>query len=243
MWGYEQLDAVVLLVLRDRPRHTHRASLSTQAESLKARISWISLTPLTAMESPFPNSVEAGPGAGGEVAPLVERHIRCALVDIREVRPTEWRNLKSLRLRALETDPDSFGSTVAEERVKPDTAWQEWAVAGWGLGPQTTLVAVDGDHWLGMGVCIVPEEEPHSATVYAMWIDPAARRQGIGQELLQALIKWASSKKVEEMLLAVTDGNTAAMNLYERAGFESTGIGGALRPGSKLRTLSMRKRL
>jgi hypothetical protein len=30
------------------------------------------------------------------------------------------------------------------------------------------------------------------------------------------------------------------MNLYERAGFTSTGTGGLLRPGSNLSTLSMR---
>lgn len=164
-------------------------------------------------------------------------------MDIREVRPEEWRSLKDLRLRALETDPDAFGSTFAEERVKPVTAWQEWAAEGWGLGAQTTLVALDGDGWLGMGVCIVAEAEPRSATVYAMWVYPAARRQGIGEELLQELIKWASFKNAEELLLAVTEGNTAAMNLYERDGFMSTGTGGVLRPGSNLRTLSMRKPL
>ena len=127
--------------------------------------------------------------------------------------------------------------------MKPVTAWQEWAAEGWGLGAQTTLVAVDGDRWLGMGVCIVAEAEPRPATVYAMWVDPAARRQGIGEELLQELIKWASFKNAEELLLAVTEGNTAAMNLYERDGFMSTGTGGVLRPGSNLRTLSMRKPL
>jgi ribosomal protein S18 acetylase RimI-like enzyme len=164
-------------------------------------------------------------------------------VDIREVRPTEWHSLKDLRLRALETDPDAFGSTLAEERVKPDTAWQEWAAEGWGLGAQTSLIAVDGDRWLGMGVCVVREAQPRTATVYAMWVDPAARRQGLGQELLQALTDWASSKRVDELLLTVTEGNTAARNLYEGAGFLSMGTGGALRPGSNLRTLSMRKPL
>jgi ribosomal protein S18 acetylase RimI-like enzyme len=192
------------------------------------------------MESPFLNSVEAGPGAGGEVPLLWSATEDALLMDIHEVRPEEWRGLNDLRLRALETDPDAFGSTFAEERVKPAKAWQEWAAEGWGLGAQTTLVAVDGDHWLGMGVCIVADAEPRSATVYAMWVDLAARRHGIGEELLQELIKWASSKKVEELLLTVTEGNTSAKNLYERAGFTSTGTGGLLRPGSNLSTLSMR---
>lgn len=165
------------------------------------------------------------------------------LVEIREVRPTEWRSLKRLRLRALETDPDAFGSTFAEERAKPDTAWQEWAADGWGLGAQATLIALDSDRWLGMGVCITSETEPRSATVYAMWVEPTARRQGVGKKLLQALIAWASSKKADELLLTVTVGNTAAMNLYEGAGFGSMGTGGVLRPGSTLRTLLMRKPL
>jgi ribosomal protein S18 acetylase RimI-like enzyme len=150
-------------------------------------------------------------------------------VDIREVRPTEWRSLKRLRLRALETDPGAFASTLAEERGRPDTAWQEWAAEGWGVGAQATLVAIDGDRWLGMGVCVIPEAEPRSATVYAMWVDPVARRQGIGQKLLQALTNWASSHSAERLLLTVTEGNSAAVRLYEAAGFEE--IGGPGRSG------------
>jgi ribosomal protein S18 acetylase RimI-like enzyme len=165
------------------------------------------------------------------------------LVEIRHVRPAEWRSLKRLRLRALETDPDAFGSTLAEERATLDTAWQEWAAEGWGLGAQATLVAVEGDRWVGMGVCVIPEAEPLTGKVFAMWVEPTARRQGLGQQLIYGLTEWASSKEAEELLLEVTEGKTAAMSLYERAGFTLTGHSAALRPDSKLRTVSMRKTL
>jgi ribosomal protein S18 acetylase RimI-like enzyme len=165
------------------------------------------------------------------------------LVEIRVVRPAEWRGLKRLRLRALATDPDAFGSTLAEERATPDTAWRAWAAEGWGIGSQTTLIAVDGDRWVGMGVCVVLDAEPRTAKVFAMWVAPAARRQGVGRGLLDALTQWASSTEAEELVLDVTEGNTSAMRLYERADFTGTGHSAPLRPDSELRTSTMRKPL
>jgi ribosomal protein S18 acetylase RimI-like enzyme len=165
------------------------------------------------------------------------------LVDIREVRPAEWRSLKRLRLRALKTDPDAFGRTLDEERAQPDTAWQEWAAEGWGLGAQATFVAVDGDRWLGIGVCVIPRAETRTATVFAMWVDPSARRRGVGQQLLRALTEWASSREAEELLLEVIEGNTGALSLYEGAGFNASGKRAVLRPDSKQRTISMHKPL
>ena len=165
------------------------------------------------------------------------------MVEIRDVCPDEWRGLRELRLRALETDPDAFGSTLAEELATPDAAWTAWAADGWGIGAQTTLVAVDGDRRLGMGVCILLEAEPGTAKVFAMWVEPAARRGGLGRDLLDALTRWASSTEAEELLLDVTEDNTAAMSLYEQEGFTSTGHSALLRAGSKLKTISMRKPL
>lgn len=101
--------------------------------------------------------------------------------------PEEWRSLKGLRLRALETDPDSFASSLTEERAMPDAAWRAWASEE----EQVTLVAVEGDVWVGMAVCVMDEAAPRSAKAYAMWVDPPARRQGVGQGLLDALTEWA----------------------------------------------------
>ena len=48
-------------------------------------------------------------------------------MQVRRVRPDEWRALRDVRLRALETDPDAFGATVAEALARPDEEWQSRA--------------------------------------------------------------------------------------------------------------------
>ena len=48
---------------------------------------------------------------------------------VRRLRPDEWRDLRALRLRALEDAPDAFGATLAEEAAEPDLTWQERAGA------------------------------------------------------------------------------------------------------------------
>ena len=48
-------------------------------------------------------------------------------MEIRRARPDEWQALRDLRLRALATDPDAFGSTLAGSSTRTDAEWQERA--------------------------------------------------------------------------------------------------------------------
>lgn len=50
------------------------------------------------------------------------------------------------------------------------------------------------------------------------------RRQGIGSELLQAVIAWSQERGAQCVELEVRVGNRAAIALYERAGFVSEGL-------------------
>jgi ribosomal protein S18 acetylase RimI-like enzyme len=161
-------------------------------------------------------------------------------VEIREVHPDEWKDLKRLRLRALQTDPDAFGTSFEEATAHPDDEWRRRAREGWGLGEQVTLVALDGDRWVGMGVCVMRSDDPQSSDVFAMWVQPESRRAGVGRQLLEALTAWASSKGAHEIRLTVTEGNTSAIGLYEAAGFESTRAAGPLRADSSLQKRQMR---
>ena len=58
-----------------------------------------------------------------------------------------------------------------------------------------------------------------------MYIAPAARGQGFGKALMQALLDRAPTlEHLEEILLAVTVGNEAARSIYLAAGFEPSHI-------------------
>ena len=54
-------------------------------------------------------------------------------------------------------------------------------------------------------------------------VAPAARRGGLGRQLLGALLAAASETDSEAVFLEVRESNTAARKLYERVGFEQTG--------------------
>jgi GNAT superfamily N-acetyltransferase len=65
----------------------------------------------------------------------------------------------------------------------------------------------------------------HRGGVGGMYIAPEARGQGIGKALIQTLIERAPTlAHLEEIILAVTVGNSAARSIYLAAGFESAYI-------------------
>ena len=56
-----------------------------------------------------------------------------------------------------------------------------------------------------------------------MWVDPDVRQQGCGRALSEAVIAWARERTLVDIVLWVTEGNKAAIALYERLGFALTG--------------------
>ena len=54
-------------------------------------------------------------------------------------------------------------------------------------------------------------------------IDPAARRRGLGKQLLEALLAEARETSSEAVFLEVRESNAAARALYISAGFQETG--------------------
>ena len=64
---------------------------------------------------------------------------------------------------------------------------------------------------------------PFDAELQAMLVAPEQRRHGLGTVLLQAVIDQARKWRAERLLLEVRAGNTAALQLYRRAGFREEG--------------------
>lgn len=161
-------------------------------------------------------------------------------MEIRRIRPDEWRELRDLRLHALQDAPDAFSSTYEEESGDTESQWMEWASGAAAGGSSFGVIAVDDEAcWIGMAIGAPHSDHPGEAGLFAMWVDPAVRGSGIGRALVEEIVRWARSDGSPVLRLRVTQSNDAAVRLYTRAGFSDEGIRLPLRDGSDVTTMSM----
>jgi ribosomal protein S18 acetylase RimI-like enzyme len=152
---------------------------------------------------------------------------------VRSLRPDEWRVWRDLRMQALADSPDAFRETIDRAKDRTESEW----IAAAATARETDrrlLVAEHDGRPVGMAVIVVSATDPHQANLYAMWVQPTARRLGLGRALLNAAIAWAETNGLSGIILIVTEGNDAARQLYREAGFIETGAREPLRPGSQL---------
>ena len=103
-------------------------------------------------------------------------------MEIRRIRADEWRELRDLRLRALQDAPDAFGSTYEEESGDTESQWMEWASGAADGGSSFGVIAVDEEAcWIGMAIGAPHSDHPGEAGLFAMWVDPAARGSGVAR--------------------------------------------------------------
>lgn len=157
---------------------------------------------------------------------------------VRHVRAGDWKQVKELRLAALQ-DPVAhlaFLSTYEESRTSPDTLWQGRAAdSEEGVASRQFVAEAADGRWLGtVSVLVeragvetffgdVPEVE--QAQVVGVFVQPEARGTGVAQSLFRAAEEWAwrLQPPVERVRLFVHEDNHRAEGLYRKAGFVPTG--------------------
>jgi GNAT superfamily N-acetyltransferase len=161
---------------------------------------------------------------------------------VRRARADEWEALREIRLAALTDSPDAFGSTLAEERDADEARWRGWVTGeGW-AGDVATFLADGPGPLLGMATGYRPDDRPTTGWLFAMWVRPDRRGEGIGRHLVAAVEEWAASLDIDQLLLHVTDGNDGAVRFYASCGFVGTwDAPEPLREGSDLVAKTMRR--
>lgn len=130
----------------------------------------------------------------------------------------DWREWRSLRLRALAEAPDAFGSTLAEWSGAGDTEqrWRDRLDAV----PVNLLADDDGGP---VGMASVTAVTGREAELISMWVAPSARGTGVGIALVVRAMEQAAALGAERLALDVAEGNDRAIGLYRRAGFTDAG--------------------
>ncbi len=134
----------------------------------------------------------------------------------------DWERLRSVRLAALADAPEAFGTRHEDVVEWPEAAWREQ------LQRLATFVAVIDDADVGLVRTVRHAEEPDAVYLISMWVDPAARRQGVGSALIEAAAQWTRTADRTRLLLDVRTYNTEALALYRRKGFVPTGVSHAV---------------
>jgi GNAT superfamily N-acetyltransferase len=171
--------------------------------------------------------------SGCTMAPLQKSLI------IRTLEAHEWPTYRAVRLRALADSPDAFGSTLAAEQDRTPDAWAARLSAAAVSGQDYPLIAELAGTAVGLVWAKVDATNASLVNVFQMWVAPESRGRGVAATLLREAIKWARSKNARIVQLGVTCGDTSAVRLYVREGFQEFGSP-ELRPGSPLLEQAMR---
>jgi ribosomal protein S18 acetylase RimI-like enzyme len=140
-------------------------------------------------------------------------------VEVRRLEVTDVEDYRMIRLAALRMESEAFGSTYEVEAARPLAAFAER------LKTSAVFGAYADGRLLGMAGFKQEDgqKDRHKGSVWGMYVDPDMRGRGVGLALIEAVIESARNV-VEQLTLAVAEGNSAATSLYRRVGFEVYGV-------------------
>ena len=127
--------------------------------------------------------------------------------------------LRDIRLAALAGAPEAFGSTLAREQGQPLEFFATRLAGG------AIFISEHSGEVVGMAGLrqAEGEKERHKAMITGVFVRPEARGRGFGAALIGAALAHARGM-VEQVHLAVVQGNASALALYERLGFVAYGV-------------------
>jgi ribosomal protein S18 acetylase RimI-like enzyme len=145
-------------------------------------------------------------------------------LSVRALGESDLEAYKALRDHALAHHEEAFTSDAATEAQRTAQSYR----ARLGNSPEGnfTLGAWRGDHLVGAISC---ERDPrskvrHIGHIVGTMVMKDQQAQGVGRALLEALIARAGADaELHQLTLSVTASNTAAVRLYQGAGFSRYG--------------------
>jgi len=132
---------------------------------------------------------------------------------------------RALMLHGYEHEPDAFTATP-EERAGLPLSWWEQRVDDPRHCNMTFGAFGNGElvGCVGLEFSSRPKTR-HKAHLIGMYVMEAWRGKGLGRQLVELALGYAKRHPgIEVVTLTVTEGNAAAIALYEGAGFRSFGV-------------------
>ena len=142
------------------------------------------------------------------------------MISLQVVGAEDWAGWRELRLAALAEAPYAFSSTLEDWTGAGDTEERWWARLS--SVPFNVVAYVDANP-AGMVRGTLPDGSG-TAELLSTWVSPAARGLGVGDALVDAVVRWARKQMASRLRLGVREANEHATALYRRQGFVDSGL-------------------
>jgi ribosomal protein S18 acetylase RimI-like enzyme len=146
-------------------------------------------------------------------------------LNIKRLHASDAEQYWNLRLEALKQNPEAFATSYEEaiqrknpiERVAGNLEQEE----------NYTFGAFDQEELVGMVTVLQEQNEKmqHRANIFAMYVTPKMRGEGVGKALLNEVVNQARTiEGIEKLNLSVVASNEKAKRLYSGMGFKVFGF-------------------
>lgn len=146
--------------------------------------------------------------------------------EIRLLTATDAPAYQALRLKALQTNPESYLAVFESEKQKSLDAfiWEIRATTHpplsgyYGLFKNSALIG-----YAQLEHMLIPKQQ-HLAYLYNLYVDPDFRSQGNATRLVKHLADLASNHGIERLLITCNRSNLPAQAFYKKLGFQQYAI-------------------
>jgi RimJ/RimL family protein N-acetyltransferase len=139
-------------------------------------------------------------------------------ITIRQLTENEWLEFSRIRLRALLTDPQVFGSNYEKESQMTEADWRVRLRA-----QDNAIFLICGDETpVGMTCVSVDRNDPtgKTALLWGSWLAPQFRGKGLSELMYRTRIEWAKAQPtVEKIIVSHRASNLASERANQKHGF------------------------
>jgi RimJ/RimL family protein N-acetyltransferase len=148
-------------------------------------------------------------------------------IEIRAIRAEDLAAYKALRLEALRSHPEAYGSDYSEQVNEPDSFWEGRIRSSVEGDASRIVVAADAGGGLAGMAGVFRDggvKLRHSAVLVAVYVAPRWRGRRLADAMVGEAVAWCAGVGVRIVRLAVATGNVPAIRCYQRCGFQVCGV-------------------
>ena len=140
---------------------------------------------------------------------------------IRQLTENDWREFSQVRLKALQTDPNVFGSNYQTESQMTEAEWRCRLQAK----DNAIFLIFENETPIGMTCVSVDRDDAtkKTALLWGSWLEPHARGKGLSELMYQTRINWAKEQPtVEKVIVSHRASNLSSKYANQKHGFVLT---------------------